>query len=272
MTPRERLVILFPLLVFLFIQAQFAGVIPMPKTNQSVTQNEQVTATQVVANRTDIINTALASVVTIEISKVTTQYSLEYNPSNPFRPFRGVPQERQTEQNIGSGFIVGANGTVVTNKHVVADEDAEYAVITNNGRKFTIQNIYRDPSNDLAVLKANGIGFSAIGLGDSSQLQLGQPVYAIGTPLGEFTNTITSGIISGLGRGITAGSRFEGFVERLDNVIQTDAAINPGNSGGPLLNEQGEVIGINTAVSAEGQNIGFAIPVDIVKELLKQHG
>ncbi len=93
---------------------------------------------------------------------------------------------------------------------------------------------------------------------------------AIGTPLGEFTNTVTSGIISGLGRGITAGSPFEGYVEKLDNVIQTDAAINPGNSGGPLLNSRGEVIGVNTAISQEGQNIGFAIPSNVVKSLLEK--
>jgi serine protease Do len=107
-------------------------------------------------------------------------------------------------------------------------------------------------------------------LGDSNNLKLGQLVIAIGTPLGEFRNTVTSGIISGLGRGITAGSPFEGYVEKLDNVIQTDAAINPGNSGGPLLNSRGEVIGVNTAIAQEGQNIGFAIPSNVVKSLLEK--
>jgi serine protease Do len=97
---------------------------------------------------------------------------------------------------------------------------------------------------------------------------LGQSVIAIGTPLGEFTNTVTTGIISGLGRGITTGSNFEGYVEKLDNVIQTDAAINPGNSGGPLINSKGEVIGINTAIASQGQNIGFAIPVNVIKSFL----
>ena len=112
---------------------------------------------------------------------------------------------------------------------------------------------------------------TAITLSDSAQLKLGQRVIAIGTPLGEFTNSVTTGIVSGLGRGITAGSPFEGFVERLDNVIQTDAAINPGNSGGPLLNSQGDVIGINTAVSQDSQNIGFAIPVNVLKDLVKNY-
>jgi S1-C subfamily serine protease len=124
----------------------------------------------------------------------------------------------------------------------------------------------------LAILKIDASNLDPIKLGDSSRLRLGETVVAIGTPLGEFTNTVTQGIISGLGRGIVAGSRYEGYVEKLDNVIQTDAAINPGNSGGPLINSLGEVIGINTAVSQEGQNIGFAIPVNVVRQLLERYG
>jgi S1-C subfamily serine protease len=106
-------------------------------------------------------------------------------------------------------------------------------------------------------------------MGDSDKLKVGQFVIAIGTALGEFKNTVTTGVISGLGRGITAGSPFEGYVERLDNVIQTDAAINPGNSGGPLLNSDGQVIGINVAIAAAGENIGFAIPINVIKEAIK---
>ena len=106
-------------------------------------------------------------------------------------------------------------------------------------------------------------------LGDSEGLEVGQFVIAIGTALGEFRNTVTTGVISGLGRGITAGSDFEGYVEKLDNVIQTDAAINPGNSGGPLLNSSSQVIGVNTAIAASGQNIGFALPINVVKSSLE---
>ncbi|MEK7166461.1 MAG: PDZ domain-containing protein, partial [Patescibacteria group bacterium] len=105
-----------------------------------------------------------------------------------------------------------------------------------------------------------------IEMGDSSGIKVGQMAIAIGTALGEFRHTVTTGVISGLGRGITAGSPFEGFAEKLDNVIQTDAAINPGNSGGPLLNSSGQVIGVNTAVAQGGQNIGFALPINVVKE------
>jgi S1-C subfamily serine protease len=120
----------------------------------------------------------------------------------------------------------------------------------------------------LAILKINTNDLKPVDLGDSSKLKVGQFVIAIGTALGEFRHTVTTGVVSGLGRGITAGSPLEGAVERLDNVIQTDAAINPGNSGGPLLNTAGQVIGVNTAVSSQGQNIGFAIPINVIKDAI----
>ena len=131
-----------------------------------------------------------------------------------------------------------------------------------------MEKIYRDPANDLAILKINADELQPVEMGDSSKLKVGQFVIAIGTALGEFRHTVTTGVVSGLGRGITAGSPFEAVAERLDNVIQTDAAINPGNSGGPLLNSAGQVIGVNTAISQEGQNIGFALPINIVMEAI----
>jgi len=180
-----------------------------------------------------------------------------------------LPEEDQ-ERLIASGFIVGADGLIVTNKHVVSD-NLKYLVVDSKGNKYNVGNIYRDPLNDIAILKVNppAGGFKAVKLGDSDKLEVGQFAIAIGTALGEFRNTVTTGVISGLGRGITAGNPLEGFVERLDNVIQTDAAINPGNSGGPLLNSAGEVIGVNTAVASAGQNIGFAIPINVVEESMK---
>ena len=216
------------------------------------------------------IDKSIPSVVTISIDKTTTvPSSFEIDPFNPFSPFKQVPgKEQKIEQNIGSGFIVSADGLIITNKHVVSDTEATYKVLTNNHKTYTVEHISRDPLNDLAILKINTNNLIPIQLGDSSHLKLGQHVIAIGTPLGQFTNTVTSGIISGLGRGIDAGSPFEQFVERLDNVIQTAAAINPGNSGGALINLTGEAIGVNTAVSAQGQNIGFAIPINVVKDLL----
>ncbi len=217
------------------------------------------------------IEKALPSVVTVGISKTTsTGDFFEIDPFNPFSPFKRIPgQKKEVEQNIGSGFIISEDGLIVTNRHVVSDTDASYTVLTNDDKKYKVAKIYRDPLNDLAIIKIDAAGLKPLTLGSSSNLKLGQLVIAIGTPLGEFRNTVTSGIISGLGRGITAGSPFESYVERLDNVIQTDAAINSGNSGGPLINSSGQAIGINTAVSSEGQNIGFAIPINIVNDLIK---
>lgn len=217
-----------------------------------------------------VVEEALPSVVTVGINTTSARGdSFEFDPLNPFSPFRPVPGNRRNiERNIGSGFIISNDGLIITNKHVVSDTNAKYTVLTNDSKKYDVVNIYRDPVNDAAILKINASGLKPLKLGDSSTLKLGQLVIAIGTPLGEFTNTVTSGIISGLGRGITAGSPFEGAVEKLDNVIQTDAAISPGNSGGPLLNSMGKVIGINTAIAAEGQNIGFAIPSNVIKELI----
>ena len=217
-----------------------------------------------------VVEDSLPSVVTVGISKVlSTEDRLEMDPFNFFEPFKRIPGvEKKVEQNIGSGFIISKDGLIITNKHVVSDDQAGYKVITNNEKEYEVKQIYRDPLNDLAIIKIDANGLKPLKLGDSSKLKLGQLAIAIGTPLGEFTNTITTGVISGLGRGITAGSPFEGFVEKLDNVIQTDAAISAGNSGGPLLNSKGQVVGINTAIAGQGENIGFAIPVNVAKGLI----
>lgn len=219
------------------------------------------------------VKKALPSVVTVSIQKTTVSGdTLQFNPFDPFAPFEIQPGKKQTiEQNIGSGFVIAANGVIITNRHVVADTEATYKVITNDHQTYPAQAILRDPLNDLAIIKVSATALPSLTLGNSNNLQLGQMAIAIGTPLGEFQNTVTTGVISGLGRGITAGSPLENYVEKLDNVIQTDAAINAGNSGGPLLNSVGEVVGINTAVSQEGQNIGFAIPASVIKELLDNY-
>lgn len=187
-------------------------------------------------------------------------------------PFGGFSQKVQggEPQDIGTGFVVGQDGLIVTNKHVVSQEGAKYKVITKDNKEYDAKEIHQDPSNDIAIIKIDASGLLPVELGDSSNLKVGQFVIAIGTALGEFRHTVTTGVISGLGRGITAGSAFEGYVEKLDDVIQTDAAINPGNSGGPLLNSAGQVIGINVAVASQAQNIGFAIPINIVKDALDQ--
>ena len=214
----------------------------------------------------DVAEEAAPSVVTVSV-KEERQVSPLF--LDPFGAFGQVPrgQTETVEQDIGSGFVVEGN-LVVTNKHVVSSPKAEYKVIDRDGHEHAVTKIYRDPANDLAILQvADDGGLAPIGLGDSENLKVGQFVIAIGTALGEFRHTVTTGVISGLGRGIEAGDGLGGFVERLDNVIQTDAAINPGNSGGPLLNTAGQVIGINTAV-AGGENIGFAIPINVLRESL----
>ncbi|MFC1625202.1 S1C family serine protease [Patescibacteria group bacterium] len=186
-------------------------------------------------------------------------------------PFGGFSQSIQggEPQDIGTGFIVSKDGMIITNKHVVSISDAKYKVITKDNQEYEVTQISRDTSNDIALLKIDANDLIPLELGDSSDLKVGQFVVAIGTALGEFRHTITTGVISGLGRGITTGSIYEGYVEELNNVIQTDAAINYGNSGGPLLNSLGQVIGVNVAIASNAQNIGFAIPINTIKESLE---
>src|SRR3989344_8920433 len=164
----------------------------------------------------------------------------------------------------GSGFIVSNDGLILTNKHVVSDTKAEYTVITYDGKKYDAKVLARDSAQDLAIIKINATGLKPAKLGDSDSIKLGQTAIAIGYSLGEFSNTVSVGVISGLSRPITASGANIG-AETIQGVIQTDAAINPGNSGGPLLNLKGEVIGVNTAVASGAENIGFAIPVNQAK-------
>lgn len=274
----KKLLLLLALTVVLFavfspssFLTKGKALFPFPTTSPQSQTFEKQTVVQEESAIIKTIEETVPSVVTIGISKITSSRDFfEVDPFSPFSPFRRIPgREEKIEENIGSGFIVSENGLIVTNKHVVADTDATYKVLTNDDKQYTVEKIYRDPLNDLAILRISANGLKPLPLGDSAHLKLGQMVVAIGTPLGEFKNSVTSGIISGLGRGITAGSPFEDYVERLDNVIQTDAAISPGNSGGPLVNLSGQAIGVNAAISQSGQNIGFAIPINIVKELIK---
>ena len=232
----------------------------------------------------DVVNKFSPAVVSIVITKDLPVFEQYYG--SPFEGFEFlIPQQRQIgtekkEVGGGSGFIVSEDGMVLTNKHVVLDEEADYTVLTNDGKKFSAEVLARDPMQDLAVLKikkesyVDGSGdiitksFPVVKLGDSDKLQMGQTVVAIGNALAEFRNTISVGVISGLGRTITASGG--SFVETIEDVIQTDAAINKGNSGGPLLNLKGEVIGINTATVIDAQNIGFAIPINKAKRDIEQ--
>lgn len=167
----------------------------------------------------------------------------------------------------GTGFLVSSDGYILTNKHVVDDNKAQYNVYLNDtvnlGKKITATLVSSDPNNDIAVLKINMNNLPFLSFGDSSALQVGQTAIAIGYSLGEFDNTVSKGVVSGLSRSIEAGGGGTG-TEALRGLIQTDAAINPGNSGGPLLDLNGKVVGMNVAV-ADAQSIGFAIPSNAVK-------
>lgn len=217
----------------------------------------------------DVVEKVGPSVVTIGIEKKesVSPLSVEFDLFGFSLP-QTDQESQKTEENIGTGFILTQDGLIVTNKHVVSDIEATYKIIDKDDKTYEVKKIYRDPVNDLAILQIEATGLKPVELGDSDELKVGQFVIAIGTALGEFKETVTTGVISGLGRGITAGSPLEGYVERLDNVIQTDAAINPGNSGGPLLNSSGQVVGTSVAVAANGQNIGFAIPINVIKEAI----
>jgi len=177
-------------------------------------------------------------------------------------------QTQLQEVGGGSGFIISSDGLILTNKHVVSDINAQYSVLTNNGNTYTAKVLARDPDQDLAVLKIDATNLPTVSLGDSDSLELGQTAIAIGNALGQFSNTVSVGVVSGLGRTVVASSPDTGADETISGVIQTDAAINPGNSGGPLLDLRGDVIGIDTAVASDAQNIGFAIPINEAKAVI----
>lgn len=270
---RKLFVLVIILTILLLITTLVQRHLPQFFQQSNISPQTQVTVLTEESVTIDIVKKSGPSVVTI-----AEEFSQDTLVPFQFGPFSFVPDELSKEeipdepQGIGSGFIISADGLIVTNKHVVSDAEGTYFVITSDEKKYTVKQIYRDPLNDIALLQINTAEHNEnilqpIAIGSSDNLQVGQYVIAIGTALGEFRNTVTTGVISGLGRGITAGGYFT-QAERLDNVIQTDAAINPGNSGGPLLNSSGQVIGVNTAVSESGENIGFAIPIDVVKESL----
>ncbi|HOU46091.1 MAG TPA: trypsin-like peptidase domain-containing protein [Candidatus Pacearchaeota archaeon] len=241
----------------------------------------------------DVVEKASPAVVSIVITKdvpIIEQYYQEFDPfgddffndffgNNGFRFRIPAPQQKQNgtekrEVGGGSGFFISSDGYIVTNKHVVDDDKAEYTVLANDGKKYDAEILAKDSALDVAILKVKGTGFPYLSFGDSDKLKPGQTVIAIGNALAEFRNSVSVGVVSGLSRSITAGDEF-GKSEQLEGVIQTDAAINPGNSGGPLLDIKGNVIGVNVAVSRGAENIGFALTSNTVKGIadsVKKHG
>jgi len=267
--------------VKLFVQKLEPPALDTDKTTESIYRSD-ISYEQAII---DAVKSASPSVVSIIISKNLPVYEQQWInpfPDDPFFNFQ-IPQQvqkgtQQQEVGAGSGFIVSSDGLVLTNKHVVSDKKADYTVLTNDGQKYSAKVLALDPVQDLAVIKIQNPStnsgqvqtFLAIKLGDSSGIQIGQGAIAIGNALGQFSNTVSVGIVSGLQRTISASDQGGGFSETLEGIIQTDAAINAGNSGGPLLNLKGEVIGINTAMAQGAENIGFAIPINIAKRDIEQ--
>lgn len=182
-----------------------------------------------------------------------------------FDPFSGPVS---SQQGIGTGFIVDPTGVIITNNHVVSDLNADYSVVMKDGKSFDVKKIHRDSINDIAILEVKSKDLPTVELGDSSKLKVGQKAIAIGNALGQFSNSVTVGVVSGLARQVTASGPFGVAEKTYNDVIQTDAALNPGNSGGPLLNLHGQVIGVNVATTRGADNIGFAIAVNTLKPIL----
>jgi len=246
-----------------------------------VARREQVVQKSETQSLQDAVAKVTPAVVSIVESRVVPLLQVTYeNPfgNDPF--FQGfgmqVPVYQQvgtTTQRVsaGTGFLVRSSGYIVTNKHVVPDVNATYTVLLSNGKQKEGTVIWRSATEDLAVVKIAGSGYASVPLGNSSTLQLAQSVFAVGNALGEYSNSVSVGVISGLNRSITAGND-QGGTETLTGVIQTDAAINPGNSGGPLVNLAGEAVGVNVAMVQGSQNIGFSLPISKVRSALANLG
>lgn len=204
---------------------------------------------------------AVVNISTRQVIKVQQQSPFGDPEMDDFfyRFFGGRPPQReQVRQSLGSGFIISADGYILTNNHVV-DKARDIKVSLSDGRVLEAKLVGKSQEIDIALLKVNASELPFVELGDSDTLEVGDWVFAIGNPFG-LNHTVTAGIVSAKGRVIGVGP--------YDDLIQTDAAINPGNSGGPLFNMRGEVVGINTVIIATGQNLGFAVPVSMVKEIV----
>jgi serine protease Do len=224
-------------------------------------------ATAIPTDRKQLIVQESSAVV--DVAKKVSPSVVSITSKSVSRGFFGNVQQAE---GAGTGMIVTGDGLILTNRHVVDDPNATYTVVTSDGKSYPAKVVSRDTNNDIAFVRITASGLKPVELGDSGSVQVGQRVVAIGNALGQFQNTVTDGIVSGVSRGVTAGdsgSAAGGSSENLQGLLQTDAAINPGNSGGPLVNLDGQVLGINTAVAGQGaQNIGFAIPINDAKALI----
>ncbi|MEW5990056.1 MAG: trypsin-like peptidase domain-containing protein [Chloroflexota bacterium] len=234
----------------LLVRETTPAVTSTPST--ATTTSTEISRAVEVVDLTEVIATARESVVTITANGISTQ---------GFSPFG------QVTEGIGSGLILTSNGYILTNRHVVEDSTS-LSVELADGRTFEATIVREASDTDLALIKIDAAGLPAASIGSSATLEVGQTALAIGSPLGTYTETVTQGIISGLGREVTVTDQLTRRQTTLTDLIQTDAAINAGNSGGPLLDAAGNVVGINTAVSTSAEGIGFAIPIDAAAELV----
>lgn len=265
----------------------FVGSITFQKLPQLLENKDQFAAVDSVpvklpvqeeSQTTDAVQKAKPSVVSIAAYKEVSLFNQTGSDvfyggmlgTLPVDRTSGSTKEKQ-EVSAGSGFIIGQDGLILTNRHVVSDESAEYHVVLNDGTDLPAIVLARDTINDLAFVKIDpkDLKLQPIDIGDSDQIKIGETVIAIGNTLSEYSNTVTKGVVSGINRKVSA-SGIVGDQSELDQAIQTDAAINPGNSGGPLINLAGQVVGINTAVDRGGEGIGFAIPINEAKALVDE--
>ncbi len=222
------------------------------------------------------IEKVMPAVVTVVITKKATEVKKELKLKDAEIPPSKIDARGMVQVGGGSGFVVDSKGIILTNKHVVSEPNSNYKIITADNKDYAAEIIAGDPVNDVAILgikQESKLPF--INLGDSDKLRLGETALAFGNALGLFKNTVSKGIISGLSRTISARETPSAPVQEMRGMIQTDAAINIGNSGGPLTNQEGNVIGINSAVAAGAQSIGFAIPINMAKrdlDDLKKYG
>jgi len=274
MKPKKNIrTIIIALLLAVAIIGIGYGMTPAAKTGEATAAAASTVsagAPMVPANFSDLADQVRAGVVNIQVSKKISNAEFPNFQGNPFGdrnpfgdffgPFGGNRPERK-QQGVGSGFIISKEGYILTNNHVVEGAD-QIKVKLAGGKELNGRIIGRDPKTDLALVKIDGASdLQPLKLGDSDALKVGNWVVAVGSPFG-LEQTVTAGIVSAKGRVIGSGP--------YDNFIQTDASINPGNSGGPLINMSGEVVGINTAIIASGQGIGFAIPINMAKEIASQ--
>lgn len=275
---------------------------PTPPAQTQQVQKEQTTYVEESQSIDSIkkVGPAVVSIVASKDLKIYKNNPFSFGSGDPFGNFPGFyfnsrrqQQDQQNNQDSsdfevkktkvggGSGFIISEDGLVLTNRHVVSDQGVEYTIVLSDGTEYDGEVVSVDSLNDLAVLQMVKKGelskkkeertklqnLTVAEMGDSDALQVGQRVLAIGYALGQYQNTVTSGIISAKSREITAAD--QGSAETLSGLLQTDAAINPGNSGGPLINLEGQVVGINVAIDNSGSSIGFAIPMNEVKPVLE---